>query len=182
MTQSFKVGDKVQLTPGARYTGEIVFGPFDTAFGTDRFMVKRDDGIHLSVPAYDLVPKAPVYTVGTTVVSNSGSGRAYKLVAGPFTNAYGSTFWVGEINGAHAVCMERNFAGPAAGPVHGYTHDGVVYDMAAQYRDREGDVWSFTGRRNEIGEPYVTMLGNMGNLSDTIVSIANVYGPLVLLT
>lgn len=181
MTQSFKVGDKVQYTRGQRPDGEIVFGPFDTAFGTDCFMVKRDDGIHLLVSAYDLVPKALAYTVGMTVVSNSGSGRAYKLVAGPFTNAYGSTFWVGEISGAHAVCMERNFAAPAPS-ARSYTHDGVIYDMAAQYRDREGDVWSFTGRRNEVGEPYVTMLGNMGNLSDTIVSIANVYGPLVLLT
>ncbi|MGW2950751.1 phiSA1p31-related protein [Streptomyces eurythermus] len=57
-----------------------------------------------------------------------------------------------------------------------YTHDGVTYDLSAKYTDGH-DTWVFTGRKNDVGAPYVTCFGNMHN-TETIGDIADAFGPL----
>lgn len=58
-----------------------------------------------------------------------------------------------------------------------HTFRGTVYDLSAKYRDSDGDVWSFIGRKNDAGVPYVTMSGDPTN-RDTIEDIHQTYGAL----
>jgi hypothetical protein len=58
-----------------------------------------------------------------------------------------------------------------------YTVDGKTYDLSARYRDRDSDVWEFTGRRSPDGVPRVTSTGSPDN-PDTITEIEADYGPL----
>ncbi|MFB7114072.1 phiSA1p31-related protein, partial [Streptomyces sp. NPDC056291] len=57
-------------------------------------------------------------------------------------------------------------------------HDGVVYDLTAQYRDNEGDVWTFKRRpdgevRGDYG-PYPSI----SEYASTLASAVKEYGPL----
>ncbi|CAM5409537.1 putative protein OS=Streptomyces microflavus OX=1919 GN=Smic_80850 PE=4 SV=1 [Streptomyces microflavus] len=62
-----------------------------------------------------------------------------------------------------------------------FEYDGVTYDLNAKYRDRDGDVWSFTGKLSGSGVPRVTHTGYADNY-DTIAEIADNYGPLTKVT
>ncbi|MFD5198838.1 phiSA1p31-related protein [Streptomyces sp. NPDC058375] len=62
-----------------------------------------------------------------------------------------------------------------------FEYDGVTYDLNAKYKDRDGDVWSFTGRLSDDGIPRVTYTGYADNI-DTIAEIADNYGPLTKVT
>ncbi|MFD6363483.1 phiSA1p31-related protein [Streptomyces roseolus] len=66
-------------------------------------------------------------------------------------------------------------------PTNTYTVDGITYDLDAKYRDREDEVWEFTGRTAQNGEPYVTFMGNVDNI-DTISEIEESWGPLTKVT
>ncbi|WP_406324054.1 phiSA1p31-related protein [Streptomyces niveus] len=96
---------------------------------------------------------------------------------------------VGNADGSLALeRVYRALASPAAPEADAeastdtYEYDGVTYDLSARYRDCEGDEWTFTGQRNIVGHPCVTMYEGSDNTADTIVSIARGYGPLTEVT
>ncbi|MER6485706.1 phiSA1p31-related protein [Streptomyces virginiae] len=62
-----------------------------------------------------------------------------------------------------------------------YTPTVKAYDLSAAYRDRSGDVWTFTGRRAPDGEPYVTYTDTASN-TDRITDIEREWGPLTKVT
>ncbi|MYY03090.1 MULTISPECIES: phiSA1p31-related protein [unclassified Streptomyces] len=84
---------------------------------------------------------------------------------------------------ADSDCMQRLLEAlrhpvSPAPPADTFEYGGVMYDLSAKYRDTEADVWSFTGRRDPEGIPYVTMYEGSNNTADTIVSVNRGWGPL----
>ncbi|WNI28623.1 phiSA1p31-related protein [Streptomyces sp. ITFR-6] len=63
-----------------------------------------------------------------------------------------------------------------------FEYGGVTYDLHAAYIDQEDDTWTFTGRRTDGGDPYVTMYAGRDNRGDTLSSIVHGYGPLEKVT
>ncbi|GAB7187123.1 hypothetical protein ATKI12_6954 [Kitasatospora sp. Ki12] len=62
-----------------------------------------------------------------------------------------------------------------------YTYGGVQYDLTAAYRDRDGDVWRFTGHSDTGGRPLARMSFG-GPTGRPLPEIINVYGPLTKTT
>lgn len=88
---------------------------------------------------------------------------------------------LGGYSGPNAIGIYRALAVPAAPKAETsadtFEHLGITYDLSAAYRDREGDEWTFTGRRNEYGVPYVTMYPGRGSTADTLISVVRGYAP-----
>lgn len=141
---TFKVGDKVEhRTFGA---GEIVFGPYDT----DYYVLKRTNGDHAQVRA-EAMTSAPAFAVGD-------KAKLYRypepvtVVAGPFTNRYHTWYAIdsSHIDGVTTASADELTALETA-PVSTFTHDGITYDLTAEYRDSSGDVWQFS--RDKVSGP-----------------------------
>ncbi|MFF6928325.1 phiSA1p31-related protein [Streptomyces californicus] len=88
--------------------------------------------------------------------------------------------------GESGAVMERIYwalrqTEPPAPAADTFEYNGVVYDLGAQYRDQDGDVWSFTGRLSGDGIPRATCIGNASSVA-TIAMIADSCGPLTKVT
>ncbi|WP_326812128.1 phiSA1p31-related protein [Streptomyces scopuliridis] len=111
-----------------------------------------------------------------------------KIVVLTLTEDEARALWevVGEADGTPTMTrIYRALGSPGdstATPDDTYEYDGVSYNLYATYRDREGDEWTFTGRRNENGVPYVTMYPGSDNTFDTIGSVVRLYAPLTKVT
>jgi hypothetical protein len=167
----FQVGDRVTAL---RYPGAVTYGPFSSTFDRHTmYVVKQDDGNERSYQATDLTA-LPAFAVGDTVTTNAGATGT--LLAGPYDSVHADeVFWVLErsADGKHLTPLERAMAKVA--PANTYTHDGVTYDLDAKYRDSEGDLWEFTGRRHGNGSPVICC-AHSGY--DTVSDAVGDYGPL----
>jgi hypothetical protein len=65
---------------------------------------------------------------------------------------------------------------PSAEPAHTYTHEGVVYDLNAAYRDCEGDVWRFTGSVTANNTPGMECAE--GPTKEPLDTVVDIWGPL----
>ncbi|WP_369147084.1 phiSA1p31-related protein [Streptomyces sp. R44] len=89
---------------------------------------------------------------------------------------------VGAADGTRAMVRVFQALEAIGAPMKSETYaTGSTYELNAKYRDRSGDVWEFTGKRSQSGEPYVTYTGFMDN-EDTISEIEREWGPLVKVT
>jgi hypothetical protein len=79
MTQTFKVGDKVEHRSFGK--GEIAFGPFDAAFDAGVFLMAAEDGKHY-IAVTDALTRPAKFAVGDKVKSRYGT--RYTVEAGPF--------------------------------------------------------------------------------------------------
>lgn len=172
MTDTFKVGDRVDHD--AFGPGEVTYGPLAGAFASTHYAVKFERCEEERQVRSTYLTALHAFAVGDTVTYEYGSGG--KLVAGPFRSEYhDEPIWVVEkANGTHLTPSQNALTKVEADT---FTHDGVTYDLSAQYRDNDGDVWSFTGRRNAVGVPRVTMTDNIEN-PDTVTDIEAYWGPL----
>jgi hypothetical protein len=57
-----------------------------------------------------------------------------------------------------------------------YTYEGVVYGLSAAYRDREGDVWRFTGHNTVNYMPGMEC--EDGSIAEDLGTIVDTWGPL----
>ncbi|MEV4037695.1 phiSA1p31-related protein [Streptomyces umbrinus] len=61
-------------------------------------------------------------------------------------------------------------------------HDGTVYDLTAQYRDTDGDHWSFKrvgdAVRGDCGRSNIDRSSRVGGYSERLSSVVSTYGPL----
>lgn len=58
-----------------------------------------------------------------------------------------------------------------------YAYAGHIYDLSESYRDRDGDVWRYTGKLTDSGIPI--MRGD-GMADTALTSVVNTWGPLTL--
>ncbi|MFE5828705.1 phiSA1p31-related protein [Streptomyces sp. NPDC056508] len=228
----FKVGDK------ATHEGfgdvEITYGPYTNAFGSTRFLARRENGCEVAVDPGSMTI-TPKFAVGDKVTT----GRAeFTVEAGPFqgygewyavrqgdgkvvssaglgaftkvepareikvgdrvriltTGARGASVVAGEIYTVRYVDpgevqvdgsghADRWYLDPGdvelltEPPADTETVDGVVYDLSARYRDRDGDVWHFKRFGDDVRGGIGRTPTSAGD-GDSL-RFAHGYGPLI---
>jgi hypothetical protein len=140
VTETFKVGQVVEHRTFGR--GEIAYGPFDHHNGPNNYLMKQSGGRHVLVMAEGQTA-GPAFVVGDEVEYTIGPAIRGKIVAGPFKSEYHDTaiYVVEKANGTHMTPTENALCKVGRAT---FEYDGVVYDLTAGYRDRDGDVWRFT--------------------------------------
>ncbi|MET9959294.1 phiSA1p31-related protein [Streptomyces sp. NPDC006326] len=186
----FAIGDEVR-NPLVGIRGSIVAGPFiATGDGEPYWIVEQPDGRH-STPREDGLTRveAPAepreVKVGDRVrvvratyasLSHGRTGevtdvgldwRSHRGDPHPFRVKLddGDTLYVAEVELLDEVAANT------------YTHDGVTYDLDAEYRDKDGDTWRFVAVQ---GVPRGGMNGrrDIDEYSDSLMSVVGYYGPL----
>jgi len=148
----FAVGDKV--TPNFGTSGSIVSGPFVSRVSDDVFwVVEGEDGKHNTHGTDYLTKVVEPVKVGDRVrVTDDDGGGSHRFVGVvgtvkklngddtslPYLVEFGDgNGYHGDENGRwNCRAVERVEDDPNT-----VTHDGVAYDITAQYSDNEGDTW-----------------------------------------
>ncbi|MFF1417596.1 phiSA1p31-related protein [Streptomyces sp. NPDC058280] len=166
----FAINDRV--THSSFGPGEILFGPFDHAIGSETYLMKKEGGKAVLAAASFLEP-AGKFKVGDAV---SDVHTKYTVKGGPF---FGPVYeWYAITSAADGIDYQSNARGltlvSPAGELH--TVDGVTYDLTAEYRDRDGDTWRFAEVNGVIrGEMYGVVVTER---STGLSSVIREYGPL----
>ncbi|MGW2950750.1 phiSA1p31-related protein [Streptomyces eurythermus] len=147
---AFKAGDKVETFSGK--TGEVVYGPAWSTFGSYTGYVVKVDGEDVWYKANELsaVPELPTFAVGDKV--NHRTFGAGEIAFGPFEHHNGPAHYlIKDEVGKHAL-VQADAMEAATTPEFikvgdrvrvtdedTYEYDGVTYDLSAKYRDKDGD-------------------------------------------
>ncbi|MCR8576450.1 phiSA1p31-related protein [Streptomyces sp. Isolate_219] len=175
-----KVGDKVATNLFLATHGTVVHGPFPSAtLGHSALLIELADGPRcgelVTVRAYLTKPYVTTYAPGTEVTRAGHPGAPWKVEAGPFNGGLGP-FYVVSRGGTSVPASAAGLWPVDPKPARTYEYDGVTYDLDAEYRDRVGDVYEFTGKFIN-GVPAVTMYSDADN-PDTLDDIVRDWGPL----
>lgn len=186
---AFSVGDKVTSTVSFRgEPGTIVAGPFDASHGTGNFWVMERDGKH-QAPGESTLTKVPdsapePIEVGdmVRVLKDGADGAAVRsgdLFVTTRVNVWGVNTVGSGLGGEwHFVRKSVEKADPDSYAVH----DGVVYDLAAEYHDSDTDnpgpgVWHFE-RLPDGKVRGARDGGTVGRLSPQLDGVVEMFGPL----
>ncbi|KAF4408633.1 phiSA1p31-related protein [Streptomyces lycii] len=165
-----KVKDRVTGSVSAVHAG-----PFNAGRPDEFYVLKKLDGREQVAMSSFLDPVARVFAHGDSVEHDYVGGRG-TVKGGPFRGACKPWYAVSVEGGRDEVWdagSMRLVAAPTA--LNSYTLDGVTYDLTADYRDNEGDVWRFTGDTHPDGMPEVSCSGSSyTRLADAV----DKYGPL----
>lgn len=168
----FKLGDPIQVLRFGEWCDRV----FLAAVG-DTVYYRRSEGINPYAADATAVraPQAKPLAVGD--FARVDGFTVVEIVAGPFAGV-SEWFAVKGVNGQVRPCPATDLTREDS-PAQNYTDlRGRVYRADRGYRDSDGAVWRFTGKRNPEGIPYMTMFGNPDN-RDTLTDIARVCGLLV---
>ncbi|MEV5319128.1 phiSA1p31-related protein [Streptomyces sp. NPDC052687] len=179
MTETFEVGQKVRIHGDVE--AEVTYGPFRSTYGTYTGYVVRIGEMERLAREGDLtaIPEAPKFSVGDKVAVH---GRPEgTLVAGPYTGHFDDVaFWVVEhSNGGHTTPSEGVLSKVVERVTDEdvYEYGGVIYDLAAKYRDQDGDVWRFERQSNgKIRGTYFSR--DVSQYDDELSFVVAEYGPL----
>ncbi|MFJ5103209.1 phiSA1p31-related protein [Streptomyces sp. NPDC088554] len=187
---AFAVGDKAKMA-GETEPVEIIGGPYKNRYRV-WFAVKAEvgdatasEGDLTALPAPDPIKAGDrvrvtdddgahqfVGRIGRVVKLNSDASRLpYRVQFGDGRGFHG------EENGHwNCVAVER--------VTDTYEYDGVTYDVDAQYRDSDGDVWFFKRMpdgavRGEYRASTSTYEPHIDNFSETLETAAIMHGPLL---
>ncbi|KOG22013.1 phiSA1p31-related protein [Streptomyces viridochromogenes] len=85
--------------------------------------------------------------------------ESYTLTLTPQEYAY-LTALVGDQPRGHGDGASGTIWDALLTPANGdqFTHNGVTYDLTAEYLDASGDRWKFTGARDSNGQPLISCL------------------------
>ncbi|MFD8315920.1 phiSA1p31-related protein [Kitasatospora purpeofusca] len=179
------------LVDGERCT--VKAGPFVDKFAPARpwYVVENADGSHETSAASFLTLASvdePI-TVGDRVrVLEAKHAEEEHGKLGRVIRTDGT--WTPIGGGLHPYRVELDDGGTievrrvervADEPASTFTHDGVTYDLTASYRDRDNDMWSFTGSTNVHGRPLVSMFADRSG-GRSLGSVVEAYGPLTKVT
>jgi hypothetical protein len=174
--QTFKVGDKV--THNIRGKAEVTYGPYTDTFGRTYNVIRLESGREMSVPA-DVLTALPDFAVGDKAKMD-GEREPVEILAGPYTNRYITWYTVKAEIGETTAAEDNLTALPAPEPADRDTfeYDGVVYDLTAEYTDRDGDVWRFARVSGEIRGDWGHHRESVDSDSYSISSAVRQWGPL----
>jgi hypothetical protein len=177
---TFAVGDKAKMD-GEREPVEILAGPYKNRYIT-WYTVKAEVG-ETTAAEDNLTALPALVPVGTRVrvaratyaarrvgqVGTVDSNRedamiGYPKVAHPYLVSFpdGQDIYAAEVT-------------PVDESADTYTYEGITYDLSAKYRDKDGDVWEFTGEHHADGSPKVYFHGSG---YDDLGDVVEAYGPL----
>lgn len=181
---AFKVGDTVEYEYGSG--GKLVAGPFKSGYHDQAiWVVEKADGTHMTPTQNSLtkVEPADAIKVGDRVRVLKDNANCADVKAGDVFTVAGlethlspgvrTTEVPGRAGGwFFSMTAVEKVTEPAANT---YTHDGMTYDLDAQYRDKDGDVWFFDGQTHRDGSPVIACDGCGFDSIDEAVCY---YGPL----
>ncbi|MEU3285611.1 phiSA1p31-related protein [Streptomyces longwoodensis] len=194
----FSIGDKVRAGLTEKYAGTIIAGPFISRHGDGPFFIVEDeDGKH-GFPTESVMTKVedpePVKAGDRVrVVKDSDGHRSGQFVGrvgvleriSEYETELPNLVRFGDGKGLHGADNGRWWCAQVerVEDEDTYTHDGVVYDLSARYRDTDGDYWTFklvdgTVRGHCAGSDRDTS-AYIGEYSDTLDEAVSSYGPLV---
>lgn len=180
----FAVGDKVAYVYGGG--GTLVAGPFKSEHHDEAlWVVEKPNGTHMT----------PTENSLTKVVAREIKvGDRVRVVRATYADhAHGTTGvvtavglgWRTERGDVHPFMVDLDDGGDIyVAEVElietayslTFEHDGVAYDLSANYRDKDGDDWRFEAVK---GTPRGGMNGQSVNeYSDSLVSVVDEFGPL----
>ncbi|WP_030962641.1 phiSA1p31-related protein [Streptomyces sp. NRRL S-378] len=183
----FAIGDEVKYEYGGG--GTLVAGPFKSGHHDAAiWVVEKSDGTHM-VPTENSLSRVEVKAreikVGdrVRVVRATYASRCHGRTG--VVTAVGLD-WRAEDGDAHQFRVELDdgdylYAAEVAlldeAPASTFEHDGVTYDLDAEYRDKDGDTWRFVAIK---GVPRGGMNGrrDIDEYSDSLMSVVDDYGPL----
>lgn len=194
---AFAVGDEVTYAYGS-VGGKLVAGPFTSEYHDDPiWVVEKPNGTHMTPTQSSLTKvEAPAVKIGDRVriVKDSPGLRSGEYVGfvgvlERFDEGSELAYLVrfGDGSGFHGDKDNGRWWCASVEPVTDedtYEYDGVIYDLTAKYRDRDGDVWKFnSATRGEDDTPAGSMNGYAGDdYSYTLGYAAKNYGPLTRVT
>jgi hypothetical protein len=172
---SFNVGDKV--TALGAISGVVKYGPVPSTFGTYALYVVEDEttGRERAYKESDLAPFAETFKAGDQA-TGVGSGQTYTILAGPFKDSRGQYYVVRRGDG-HEVPIHAENLRAVAQPANAVVHDGVTYDLDAEYTDREGDPWRFAVVDGMVRGDYGDRRGCITERSYEIGYAVSTWGP-----
>jgi hypothetical protein len=197
MAETFSAGDTVRTTHPQVPTGTIGFGPYRTTrTGEDVYLVQREDGTSVPVPAVSISPY--VTFAVCQAVTERATGTTVEIAAGPFKGAGDmDRYVIKRRNGVHSFVsvsslaaqsplaaslgrMAESMRAAAAGASvqRFYTFRGRSYDLGAEYTDRQGDVWKFNGRTDQDGMPLMDCPLHHGFTNYRLSAVLDGYAPL----
>ncbi|WP_328742940.1 phiSA1p31-related protein [Streptomyces caniferus] len=182
---AFAVGDTVRYAYGSG--GKLVAGPFKSEHHDELiWVVEKPNGTHMT-PTQNSLTKVEVpdpIKVGDRVRVLEDDPD---IKPGQFVGLTGTIYNVDEDDLPYGVRFDGEQGAPSrtwyvtkvekvtAPAADTFTHDGVTYELGADYRDNEGDVWKFTGKTAEDGTPeFVCHASGYTTVADAVYS----YGPL----
>ncbi|MBT2412672.1 phiSA1p31-related protein [Streptomyces sp. ISL-12] len=189
---AFAVGDTVTYEYGGG--GKIVAGPFTSEYHEEPiWVVEKPNGTHLTPTQNSLTKvETPVVKVGDRVriIKDSDGIRTgeYVGLVGTLERVNGSDELVylvrfGDGSGCHGDKDNGRWWCASVEPVTDettYEYDGVVYDLTAKYRDRQGDSLRI---KLVNGLPLVAWFGCIPEEGDDTLSKALAqYGPFTRVT
>ncbi|MGW1828860.1 phiSA1p31-related protein [Streptomyces tubercidicus] len=186
---AFAVGDEVTYTYGGG--GKLVAGPFKSEHHDEPlWVVEKPNGTHMT-PTQNSLTKVEApgpIKVGDRVRVVKDDPEAKP---GQFVGMVGTIYNVDEDELPYGVRFDGGQGAPTltwyvtkveklpAPSADTFTHDGVTYDLAADYRDRDGDIWSFARVGDEVrGDFGYNRRDYIDADSQTLASAVRMYGPL----
>ncbi|MEU7243381.1 phiSA1p31-related protein [Streptomyces sparsogenes] len=185
VASGFAIGDEVETAAG--YRAKVVAGPFVNRYGDgdDRFWVLEDeDGKHSAPHEYALTKVEPEpikvgdrvrVVLATHAEKRHGSvgvvtnvSADWKPYDGP-VHQYEVEFNDGDE--IYAATVEKVTDDPNL-----HTYNGVTYDLSAEYRDKDGDIWRFARVGDEVRGEWGTY--HITETSYTLEDVADRFGPL----
>jgi hypothetical protein len=179
---AFAVGDKAKMD-GEREPVEILAGPYKNRYIT-WYTVKAEVGDTTAaednltaLPAPSLVPVGTRVRVDRAKHAEDQHGKIGVVTSNTedFRTSVGDPH-VYEVRVASGTFYVAELT-PVDEPTDWSTfeYEGVTYDVTARYRDRDNDVWEFTGERHADGSPKVYFHGSG---YDDLGDVVEAYGPL----
>ncbi|MGP3940480.1 phiSA1p31-related protein [Streptomyces sp. 6N106] len=179
MSETFKIDETVTIGASiVKYRVES--GPYLGPGGT-AFYVVSDPARTVFRTAYaDAMHRpTPVFEAGGTVKIDGGT---HTLLAGPFDNGTGYTWWaIQDASGAQLSDGQHvmtDYQPPAPAP-ETFEYAGVAYEVGATYKDREGDRWTLEELPVDASQSYVWRLNGRTMAWESTALLVERYGPLV---
>ncbi|MFD9205938.1 phiSA1p31-related protein [Streptomyces sioyaensis] len=190
LVPAFAIGDEVTYEYGGG--GKLIAGPFKSGYHDTPFWVlEKPDGTHMTPTQNSLTkvvkPEPDTIKVGDRVrVVEDGANHADVKRGDEFTvtqahERFGPlTIVVDDGAGGHWYFRPEDVEKVADRSPNMFTHNGVTYDLSADYRDRDGDLWSFARVGDEVRGEFGTGYRRdfINGYSDTLESAVRRYGPL----
>jgi hypothetical protein len=176
----FKTGDRIDIADVDDGNERV----FLAEYGGKSYYVNTDTGAAYPVRTCDVsayVPPAPPFPfkVGDRLRVKTGTNTVYTIMHiadGTMYLAYWSPIANETRNDSALVDSAEAWELVEAEPAPTYTHEGVVYDLNAAYRDCQGDVWRFTDRLPDSGVPW--MVCAEGPTKEPLDIVVDIWGPL----